>query len=116
MAISIGRKWSGPGVLSSQDVRAKSDPRDMRFFYSTLLCVFAMTAVLFIYIWTRLTVVNTGYEISRANASRLGLIEKNRRLKIEYMRLKSPGRIERIGREELGLSHPEGEQVMKIRK
>jgi len=116
MAISLGRKFNLPNVLSSQDVRARRDPRDMRFFYSTLLAVFVFTAVLFLYIWTRLTVVNTGYDISKANSSRLGLIEKNRRLKIEFVRLKSPERIERIAREDVGLSYPAGEQVIKVRK
>ncbi|MFQ5353804.1 MAG: hypothetical protein ACE5DR_02555 [Thermodesulfobacteriota bacterium] len=75
-----------------------------------------LAGVLFVYIWCRLSVVEMGYEISRANMDRNALVEQNRRLKIEYMRLKSPRRIESIATEELGLVHPVEGQIIRVGK
>ncbi len=104
------------GSLRGQKVRARRSPRDMRFISSALLVSLALVAVLFIYIWCRLTVVSMGYEISRANMKRSALVEQNRRLKIEFMELKSPQRIERIAIKELGLVHPSDGQIVMVGK
>lgn len=101
-------------ALTSQDVRLKRDVKDMSFFYGAATSAFMFIGVLFIYLWCRLVVVNTGYEISKANSARDGLIEENRRLRIELVALKSPERIERIAREELNLARPQAGQTVSI--
>ncbi len=93
---------------------ARRNPRDIRFVSMAVLASLAVIGVLFLYIWCRLTVVSMGYDISRANMERSTLMEQNRRLKIEFMRLKSPERIERIAMTELGLVHPSEGQIIKV--
>lgn len=84
--------------------------------FSAILASLALVGVFFIYIWCRLTVVSMGYEISEANMERNALVEQNRRLKIEFMRLSSPRRIEPIAIEELGLVHPGPGQIVRVGK
>ena len=104
----------GSGRRARTRAAARHNPRDMRFIATSLLASLALMAVLFLYIWCRLTVVGMGYELSRANMERDALMERNRRLKIEYMRLKSPERIERIASTELGLVHPAESQIVRV--
>ena len=114
MAYTASKK-AGFGVLTSQRVKVRRNLRDFSFLYSTVLAVLVFVGVLFLYIWCRLAVTNVGYEISMANHERDVLIEKNKRLKLEFMELKSPERIERIASRELGLVHPSGEQIIRVR-
>ncbi|HLC18498.1 MAG TPA: hypothetical protein VJM57_05740 [Thermodesulfobacteriota bacterium] len=115
MAHSATNKTGIPGVLTSQNVRVRRNLRDLSFLYSTVLAALIFISVLFLYIWCRLAVVNTGYEISSANLDRDAFIEQNKRLKFEFMELKSPERIEGIASGELGLVHPTGEQIVRVR-
>jgi len=104
------------GVFRGQKSRARRNPRNMRFTAFAFLVAAAIVGVLFFYIWCRLSVVSMGYDISEANRERGALMERNRRLKIEFMELKSPQRIERIALEELGLVHPSEGQIIKVGK
>lgn len=102
-------------VLVGQDVRMRRNLRDMSFLYLSVLAIFALACVALAFVWSRMTVVNLGYEISRANSARAGLIEQNKRLRVEFMKLKSPERIEKIASGELGLIHPAGEQIISVK-
>ncbi|HAO94047.1 MAG: cell division protein FtsL [Deltaproteobacteria bacterium GWC2_56_8] len=112
---AVARKMSMQGVLTGQDVKVRRDLRDMSFLYLSILISFALIAVASAFVWSRLMVVNLGYEISKANSARGSLTEQNKRLRVEYMKLKSPERIEKIASSELGLIHPKGEQIVNVR-
>lgn len=115
MAHTDTKRFSLPGVLNIQAVKVRRDLRDMRFLYTALIALVLCVSVLFVYLWSRLTVVNTAYEISKANLLRDDLIERNNRLRIEHLRLKSPERIEGIATNKLNLVHPGAEQVIRIK-
>ncbi len=103
------------GTLGAQKVRSRRNVRDMSFTYSAVLMASVFLLVLCGYIWSRVTVVSIGYDISSANVKRDKLIERNRRLIIEFEKLKSPKRIEGIALRELNLVYPRREQVVDIR-
>ena len=103
------------GLLRGQDIRERRNLKDMGFMFISILASFAAICVIFAFLWTRLTVVNSGYEISKANTRRSELIEQNKRLRVEFMKLKSPERIEKAALDDLGLSYPTGEQIATIR-
>lgn len=115
MSEVLTRKMGIEGVLTAQHVRTKRNLRDMRFIFVSVLAAFIAVVIVFAFLWSRLASVNAGYEISRANSVRSALIEKNRRLKIEFMKLKSPERIEKIASEELMLVRPTGGQIVNIK-
>lgn len=112
--IVISRKQSMPAFLTQQDVRVRRNLRDMSFIYLSVVLVFCFIAVVSVFLWSRLTVVNTGYEISRANSERNMLLEQNKRLRLELHKLKSPERIEKIAAGELQLGHPASGQIIDI--
>ncbi len=112
--LDLSIKRSSLDALRIQRVR-RSSRRDPLHILRLLL-VFSLLLVLSIsYLWVRLATVEVGYQISEANRQRYRLLEENRRLKMEVANLKSPGRIERIGREELGLHHPRGEEIVRVK-
>ena len=109
------RKAEFVTVLKSQNVRSRSDARDSRFVMTVVIAGGVVLAFAFIFLWSRMTAVKFGYEISKANATRSALVEKNRRLTLEHARLKSPERIEAVAASELGLIRPTGERIVNVR-
>jgi len=68
-----------------------------------------------VYVWSRIEVIQVGYEISNALKTGRGLVEENKRLRVEAATLKSYSRIEKIAIEELGMMKPGSGQVIVIR-
>jgi len=77
-----------------------------------LLFVFIM--LLLVYTWIRIQCVQAGYEISKAVKINEKRIARNNNLKIEHAYLKSPERIARKARENLGLIMPTAKHIIVI--
>lgn len=84
------------------------------FLFFTLLMMFMIGASLF-YVWSRIQVIQLGYEISNAMKQERALLEANKKLRLEIAELKSYGRIEKIAVEQLNMSKPTPDQVVVIR-
>ena len=67
-------------------------------------------------VWTHFKAIEYGYKIAQTRRERSKLVERNRRLRIELAWLKSPERVARIARNELGLREPEPEQIHRLRR
>ena len=69
---------------------------------------------LFFYTWCRVQSIQVRYEISdlTANQERLVMMQDN--LKIELARLKSPERIAKIAKQQLGLILPTNKQLILV--
>ncbi len=67
------------------------------------------------FVWSRIQVIQLGYEISKALKQGKALEETQKQLRIEIATLKSYSRVERIAREELKMSKPKPDQVIIIR-
>ena len=101
--------WNG------EDSRVK--PKEMKlnlFILFTLLMLFFIGGSLF-YVWSRIQVIQLGYEISNALKEERALTEVNKKLRLEIATLKSYGRIEKFAVEELKMAKPKPEQVIVIR-
>jgi len=81
--------------------------------FMTPLLLFIVSALFFV--WSRIQVIQLGYEISNALKDGRSLAEMNKRLTLEVATLKSYGRIEKIALEELKMSKPKPDQVVVIR-
>ncbi|MCX8117183.1 MAG: cell division protein FtsL [Desulfobacterota bacterium] len=81
--------------------------------FGSLLCLL-VGASLF-YVWTRIRVIQLGYDISNALQENRALLEANKRMRLEVATLKSLERIERIAVEELRMVKPKPDQVIVIR-
>ena len=71
-------------------------------------------AELLFYTWCRVQNVRIGYEITHASAQHRQLVAMQNNLKIETAHLKSPERISKIAREQLGLTMPSPKQVIVL--
>ncbi len=80
----------------------------------TLLLFFLIGGSLF-YVWSRIQVIQLGYEISNALKVERALREENKKLRLEIATLKSYARIEKVAVEELRMVKPKPEQVIVIR-
>jgi cell division protein FtsL len=79
-----------------------------------LLMLFLIGSSLF-YVWSRIQVIQLGYEISNALKEERAFTEENKKLRVQIATLKSYARIERVATEELGMAKPKPDQVIVIR-
>lgn len=86
-----------------------------------LVCgIFAGVGI--VHVTSRVMVVGVGYSLSKLEAENRELVRENDRLKLELATLKSPLRLEKVAREQLGMIPPPpgsviplGEQKKQIR-
>jgi len=71
-------------------------------------------AELFLYTWCRVNCIDVGYEISKETKKQDELIALQNNLKIELASLKSPERISKIAKDQLGLNTPTKSQTIVI--
>ena len=90
------------------------DIRQIKNIRTWIVLLFVFIALLLVYTWCRIQCVQTGYEISKAAKINEKRIARNNNLKIEHAYLKSPERIARIAKENLGLIMPTAKQIMVI--
>jgi len=90
---------------------SRSANRILLFF---ILLLFLISGSLF-YVWSRIQVIQLGYEISNALKEERALAESNKRLRLEIATLKSYTRIEKFAAEELRMTKPKPDQVIVIR-
>ncbi len=99
-----------------QKEKVKTKPRRRK---SNLLIFVVPLVVLILgslfFVWSRIQVIQLGYEISMALKQEREFSEKNKQMRLEIATLKSYSRIEKIAVEELSLSKPKPDQVIVIR-
>ena len=76
--------------------------------------LFLIVSSLF-FVWSRIQVIQLGYEISSALKEGRALVETNKKLRVEMAALKSYTRIEKFASEELRMSKPKTDQVIIVR-
>ena len=83
----------------------------------TLLLIIFMTIFLtefLFFTWCQVQTIGAGYEISKETEHHQDLITLKNNLKVELARLKSPERIAKIAKNQLGLTAPTQEQMIII--
>lgn len=79
-----------------------------------IVLMFIFIAELFLYTWCRVQCTRIGYEIPKETEHYRSLLTLQNNLKIELASLKSPERIEKIAKQQLGLTIPTPEQMVII--
>ena len=105
----------GAATLRGQSIKVRRNLKDLHFFFTVALAVFVFSGVVFVYLFSRLTTVKLGYEISKLNEGKAVESERNKRLRFEITRLKSPSNLERIVKEETGLDYPGKHQIVRVK-
>ena len=92
----------------------KHKQRDPKVMIACLVLMFAFIAELLFYTWCRVQYVRVKYEITAQTDRIRKLSAMQDNLKIELARLKSPQRIAKIARTQLGLVTPTPKQIIVI--
>jgi cell division protein FtsL len=114
MAKAINK--NGDRILWTEE-NSRSGPKRVKLNFLvlfSLLTLFFIGGSLF-YVWSRIQVIQLGYEISNALKEERVLTEANKKLRLEIATLKSYARIEKFAVEELNMSKPKPDQVTVIR-
>jgi cell division protein FtsL len=95
-------------------MRKKKKPkeRNPKVTIAWLVLMFAFIAELLFYTWCRVQYVRVKYEIQEQTTRIRKLSAMQDNFKIELARLKSPQRISKIAREQLGLVTPSPKQTI----
>ena len=94
--------------------RKKRKARNPKILAAGLVFMGLFIAELLFYTWCRVQSIQVRYEISELGANQERIVRLQDNLKIELARLKSPQRIAKIAREQLGLILPTNKQLILI--
>lgn len=92
----------------------KKNARSTRIVIIWFIIMAVFIAELLTYTWSRVQCIKSGYEISNENNKNRNLINLKNNLKVELARLKSPERLAKIAKNQLGLKTPTPEQIIII--
>lgn len=76
-----------------------------------LLCVFALT-----FVWSRMQVLQLRYALTGAQKNVEDIQQQVNRMELAVAALKAPERLERVGKEELGLKLPDPGQIVFVQE
>ena len=101
-----GDHWHGPWA---------APPRKASTVLVLMVLFVAVGGAAMAHVSLRLAVIRLGYAISEKSGERRGLEEDNRKLRLEASLLRSPARIERLAREQLGMERPDPARIRVVR-
>ena len=105
--------------LGAQSVRKQSAFTKLDFLKTKLVLKLSVLGAFIVflslfYIWSRVQVVQLGYEINEIRHEQSLLLDQNKKLGMELAVLKSPERLRRIAQDQLGMSLPETQRLMTV--
>jgi cell division protein FtsL len=89
-------------------------PRRLRECARVVALGALLAAFVFLYAWQHFQSIQLNYQVEQLKADQAQAVELNQQLKLEVASLRSPGRIDTIARQELGLTAPVPGQVAPI--
>jgi cell division protein FtsL len=100
-------------IDNSRLVRSAA-PAKLRECWRRVAVGAAMAACLLFYVWQHFECIQLRYEIEQLDAQRAQATELNQQLHLEVATLRSPGRVDAIARNQLGLTVPVPGQVALV--
>jgi cell division protein FtsL len=94
--------------------KARKKNGDVKITGIWIIFMAVFISELFLYTWCRVNYIDVGYEISKETKKQHELIALQNNLKIELASLKSPERIAKIAKDQLGLKAPTKSQTIVI--
>lgn len=103
-------------MLGGQDVASKA--REVRNRLIKKVGLFVLVAVVcsLFCVWSRVKVVQVGYEVSELQKESEDLMKTESHLKIEVGRLKSPSHLQKVATTILKMRPPTGEDTVFVKK
>jgi cell division protein FtsL len=105
---------AGPTKAAKPMKRRKKQTRNPKILAACLVFMGLFITELLFYTWCRVQSIQVRYEISELGANQEQMVRLQDNLKIELARLKSPQRISKIAKQQLGLVAPTSKQLILI--
>lgn len=102
-------------ALRQQSALTKRDFSKIRILLRLLLLGTVLMLFSLFYIWSRVQIVQIGYDIGELQRQQKDLRVENQNLKMEISVLKAPERIEKLATEKLQMTWPTPEKVYEIK-
>jgi cell division protein FtsL len=107
----ISERFIHTNILAQQRIEEKTNRRWLSAL--TIGCLITFVIVCFFtFLWIRVTILQTGYQISRSLEEQARMKQENNALRVERSALMTTARIEKIARGELGMVTPQAKQVI----
>ena len=104
----------GTRLGGKQTTFTKLDFLKTRFVIKLLfLGAFVVSLSLF-YIWSRIQIVQLGYEINEYKHEQMLLLDESKKLKIEASLLKSPTRLQDLLNDKIHMALPEKDKIIAV--
>lgn len=110
----ITERFIHTNILEQQIVKERILGERQRNRLFVVVFIFLTVVFFVLLVWPRQAAIDLGYKISYLNQEQKELLRINRELKLEIAYLKSPSRLERLGREEFNLFPPDPSQIIVV--
>lgn len=107
---------AGSRVVRHQHVGTKSVALRNRYIRRVVSVLGALLLVAIVFVWTRVRVIELGYEVTRLHHEVSLLQEQRADLSADVERLKAPARLEKIARERFGMRQPYGHEIIFVNR
>ena len=104
-------KVAAPRTLAGQGLSLQR----LDMFRFLMICMVLLTVVSVFHVWSRFKLVDLNLQIADANRQLKEAEQEQKRLKLEVASLRTPGRIETIAKDELGMALPTEQQVIIVK-
>lgn len=105
----------GSHVVRNQKAYTKEDLVKTKFVFRLIFLIAFIAILSLVYIWSRVQVVQYGYEINKLNHTVQRLVEENKKLQVEVSALRSPDRIQYLAEKKLNMQMPRPDQIAHLK-
>ena len=92
----------------------ESTDQHWNMFPYLMVVMVLLTLVALFHVWSRVTVIDLNLQIAEADGAIREAKQEASRLRLEIASLKTPGRIEKIARDDLGMTLPTDVQIRSV--
>lgn len=103
-------------AVRRQPIATKTMVATRRYLRQALTLLAVVTLMALLFVWTRIQVIQLGYEVSRIRKETTDLMRQRDRLEADIAELKSPDRLSRVASERFGMRLPMGDEVVILRR
>lgn len=104
-----------PYTLKKQQTYTKLDNFKLKIMLKSLVLGVFIVSLCIVYIWSRVQIVQTGYEINNLKKNSVLLSNEYKKLNMELSLLSNPSRLESFSEKYLNMKMPHQSQIVKLK-
>lgn len=110
------RTWARTGTTSASLARppTAAGGQGVPVLVASLFAAALVTAAVVFLVWVKMVQVQAGYRIHELQREVVDLRQERSALEVEVSALRRPDRLDRVGRERLGLFPPRPDQILRL--